>query len=87
MDNFLRGDQRGETAPGIIVARRSISGNFRYSRGIGRSFLCRPVAKKIHVATHTIFPIGAQLDTHLRTWRMRRDEFFFLGQVARRLFP
>jgi len=87
MDYFLRGDLRGETALRVIVARRSISGNFRYSPGIGRSFPCRPVAKKIHVATHTIFPIGAQFDTHLRTWRTRRDEFFFLDRVARRLFP
>jgi hypothetical protein len=87
MDYFLRGDLQNEAAPHIIVARRSVSGNFRYSRRIGRSFPSRNAAKKIHVVTHTTFSIGAQLDMHQRALRVGRDEFFFLMLAAPRLFP
>jgi hypothetical protein len=82
-----KGDGPSETAPRIIVARRSASGNFRYSRRIGRSFPCGNAAKKIHVAAHTTFSIGVQLDMQQRALRVRRDEFFFLVLAAPRLFP
>jgi hypothetical protein len=87
MDYFLHEDVHSETAPRIIVARHGVSGNFRYSRRIGRSFLCCPTTKKIHVVTYMTFSIGAQLDTHLRPLPTRRDEFFFLVLSDCRLFP
>jgi hypothetical protein len=77
-----KGDVQGEAAPRIIVARRSVSGNFRYSRRIGRSFPSGNAAKKIHVVTHMTFSIGAQLDMHQRALRLGRDEFFFLVLTA-----
>jgi hypothetical protein len=87
MDYFLRGDLQNKTAPRIIVARRGVSGNFRYSRRIGRSFPCGNAAKKIHVAAHTTFSIDGQLGKHQRALRVGRDEFFFLVLAAFHLFP